>query len=183
FFVLATQNPIEMEGTYPLPEAQLDRFMFKLNVGYSALDELMTILDRTTGSATPTVQPRIDGPGILEAQQLVRSAIVAPHVQEYAARLCMSTHPEGRFALGITNQYIRVGASPRAAQALILGGKVKALCDGRYHVAYGDIAAIAKPVLRHRVVLNFEAEADRVTPDAIIENLLEGTPHAPVATA
>ncbi len=183
FVVLATQNPIEQEGTYPLPEAQLDRFLFKLVVGYSELTELMTIIDRTTGAHTPDVQSKIDGAGILKAQELVRSAIVAPHVQEYAARLTMATHPEGRFALGITNQYIRVGASPRAAQALILGGKVKALCDGRYHVAYGDIASVALPVLRHRVVLNFEAEADRVSADSIITSLLEGTPHEPVVTA
>ena len=180
FIVLATQNPIEQEGTYPLPEAQLDRFLFKLNVGYSELDELMTIIDRTTGDKTPTVAPQIDASAIMDAQELVRSAIVAPHVKEYAARLTMATHPEGRFALGITNQYIRVGASPRAAQALILGGKVKALCDGRYHVAYGDIASVAKAVLRHRIVLNFEAEADRVDPDAIVHSLLEGTPHEPI---
>ncbi len=183
FFVMATQNPIEQEGTYPLPEAQLDRFLLKLNVGYSSLDELLTIVDRTTGAITPDVSPKIDGPGILEAQRLVRNAVVAPHVKEYAARLVLATHPDGEYAPSITNRYVRCGASPRGAQALILGGKVKAVCDGRFHVSYADVTAIAHPVLRHRILLNFEAEADRIDPDHIIDELLQATPKEPMLSA
>ena len=181
FLVLATQNPIEQEGTYPLPEAQLDRFTFKLEVGYGTLDELMTILDRTTGALTPDVSPQIDGPGILEMQSLVRNVIVAPHVKQFAARLAMATHPGGEFATKAVNQYIRCGSSPRGAQALLLAAKVHALRDGRFHVAYSDIKAIALPALRHRVILNFEAEADRVNHDALVKDILERTPTEPVA--
>ncbi len=184
FLVLATQNPIEQEGTYPLPEAQMDRFIFKLVVGYSQLDDLMTILDRTTGQETPEPARVLDGPGILEAQDLVRGVIVAPHVKEYASRLVLATHPEGRFAAGgesgPTNRYIRCGASPRAAQALLLGGKVKAVTDGRYHVSYADIKSLAHQSLRHRLILNFEAEADRMNPDDIITQIMDLTPTEPV---
>ena len=180
FFVLATQNPIEQEGTYPLPEAQMDRFLFKLVVGYSNLDDLMTILDRTTGASVDEVSATIDGAGILQAQALVRHAIVAPHVKEYAARLVLATHPEGAHAPEITNRYIRVGASPRAAQALILGGKVRALTEGRFHVSYADIDLVATAALRHRLMLNFEAEADRVEPDAIVTQIMQDTPTEPV---
>ncbi|MCA3005595.1 MAG: MoxR family ATPase [Planctomycetaceae bacterium] len=181
FLVLATQNPIEQEGTYPLPEAQLDRFIFKIVVGYSQLDELMTILDRTTGSHNPEVRPILDGPRILQAQQLVRDVIVAPHVKQYAARLAMATHPGGRFAPEITNKYIRCGASPRGAQALLLGAKVRALTEGRFHVGNKDIQWIAPACLRHRVLLNFEAEADRIDADAIVRKIIESTPTEPVA--
>jgi MoxR-like ATPase len=180
FFVLATQNPIEQEGTYPLPEAQMDRFIFKINVGYSKLDELMTIMDRTTGTSNPAASKILDGVQILQAQTLIRDCIVAPHVKEYAARLVLATHPQGEFAANITNQYVRCGASPRAAQALLLGGKVKALTDGRYHVSYKDIQDVSLLALRHRVILNFEAEADRVTGDDIVKKLLETTPKEPV---
>jgi MoxR-like ATPase len=180
FFVLATQNPIEQEGTYPLPEAQLDRFIFKINVGYSKLDELMTILDRTTGTATPAATKVLDGPGILDAQNLIRDCVVAPHVKEYAARLVLATHPSGEFAPTVTNQYVRCGASPRGAQALLLGGKVRALTDGRYHVSYKDIQDVAPLALRHRVILNFEAEADRVAQDDVVRRILEATPKEPV---
>jgi MoxR-like ATPase len=183
FFVLATQNPIEQEGTYPLPEAQMDRFVFKLNVGYSKLPDLMTIVDRTTGEETPKVDAKIDGPGIVEAQHLVREAVIAPHVKEYAARLVLATHPEGEFAPEITNRYVRCGASPRGAQALVLAGKVRALTDGRFHVAPEDIEAIAKPALRHRVLLNFEAEADRVNPDDIVSEVIRATRREPVLTS
>ncbi len=187
FLVLATQNPIEQEGTYPLPEAQMDRFLFKLVVGYSQLDDLMTILDRTTGQETPTPNVVLDGQRILEAQELVRGVVVAPHVKEYVARLVLATHPEGRYAAGgsdgPTNQYIRCGASPRAAQALLLGGKVRAVVKGRYHVGYEDIKAIAHQSLRHRLILNFEAEADRIDPDDIVSQILELTPTEPVGVA
>jgi MoxR-like ATPase len=180
FFVLATQNPIEQEGTYPLPEAQLDRFIFKISVGYSKLDELMTILDRTTGSTTPEVKRILDGPAIMSAQQLIRDAIVAPHVKEYAARLVLATHPEGEHAVNATNKYVRCGASPRAAQALLLGAKVKAVTDGRFHVSFKDIADVAYLSLRHRLILNFEAEADRVSQDEIVKQILDATPKEPV---
>jgi len=184
FLVLATQNPIEQEGTYPLPEAQLDRFIFKVVVGYSQLDDLMTILDRTTGQAAAEVKAVLDGKTILEMQNLVRGVIVAPHVKEYAARLVLATHPEGTFAAGgsggPTNKYVRCGASPRAAQALMLAGKVRALVDGRYHVSFADIRVAAAMCLRHRVLLNFEAEADRIDPDAIVKQIVDLTPTEPV---
>jgi MoxR-like ATPase len=180
FFVLATQNPIEQEGTYPLPEAQLDRFIFKINVGYSKLDELMTILDRTTGTKTPDVRKMMDGPGILEAQTLIRDCIVAPHVKEYAARLVLATHPGGEHAPNVVNQYVRCGASPRAAQALLLGGKVRALTEGRFHVSYKDIQQVALLALRHRVLLNFEAEADRVSQDDLVKKIMAETRTEPV---
>ena len=184
FLVLATQNPIEQEGTYPLPEAQMDRFLFKLVVGYSQLDDLITILDRTTGQHAPAPDVVLDGQRILEAQELVRGVVVAPHVKEYVARLVLATHPEGRYAAGgsdgPTNRYIRCGASPRAAQTLLLGGKVRAVVKGRYHVGYEDIKAIAHQSLRHRLILNFEAEADRIDPDDIVTQILELTPTEPV---
>ncbi|MCL4741028.1 MAG: MoxR family ATPase [Phycisphaerales bacterium] len=180
FLVLATQNPIEQEGTYPLPEAQLDRFLFKIVVGYSQLDDLITILDRTTGQQTPQPTKIMDGPRILEAQRLVRGVVVAPHVKEYAARLVLATHPEGKHAAGgatgPTNRYVRCGASPRAAQALLLGAKVRAVTDGRYHAAYADVQHVAHMALRHRLILNFEAEADRVSADAIVDEILKLTP-------
>ncbi|MCC6677839.1 MAG: MoxR family ATPase [Phycisphaerales bacterium] len=189
FLVLATQNPIEQEGTYPLPEAQLDRFIFKITVGYSNLEDLLTILDRTTGTANPEASNVLDGPGILQAQQLVRGVVVAPHVKEYVARLVLATHPQGalsdgKFAAGgpggPTNKYIRCGASPRAAQALLLGAKVRAMIEGRYHVGYADVKSVALLSLRHRLILNFEAEADRIDPDAIVRQILELTPTEPV---
>ena len=183
FIVLATQNPIEQEGTYPLPEAQLDRFMFKIVVGYSSLKELMIVLDRTTGAETPTPRRVVDGPKILELQRLVRGVIVAPHVKEYAARLVLATHPEGEMAAGgatgPTNKYIRCGASPRAAQSLILGAKVKAVTDGRYHVSVKDIKDVAMQALRHRILLNFEAEADRMSTDSIVKQIVDLTPTEP----
>jgi MoxR-like ATPase len=179
FIVLATQNPIEQEGTYPLPEAQLDRFMFKIVVGYSQLEDLMTILDRTTGQNVGAARKILDGEKILAMQQLVRGVIVAPHVKEYVSRLVLATHPEGQFAAGgaggPTNRYIRCGASPRAAQALLLGGKVRALIDGRYHVSFRDVREVALLALRHRLLLNFEAEADRVDTDGIVRQILELT--------
>ncbi len=184
FLVLATQNPIEQEGTYPLPEAQLDRFMFKIVVGYSQLDDLMTILDRTTGAAAPEVVPMMDAQAILDSQKLIRGAIVAPHVKEYAARLVLATHPGGQFASGgaggVTNKYIRCGASPRAAQALLLGGKVKALIEGRYHVSFADIKYVAPMCLRHRILMNFEAEADRIDSDNIVKQILDATATEPI---
>jgi MoxR-like ATPase len=179
FLVLATQNPIEQEGTYPLPEAQLDRFIFKIVVGYSQMDDLLTILDRTTGTANPEAEKVLDGAAILEMQKLVRGVVVAPHVKEYVAKLVLGTHPGTQTAAGgasgVTNKYVRCGASPRGAQALLLGAKVKALVDGRCHVGYADVKSIAPMCLRHRVLLNFEAEADKMEQDAIVRQVMELT--------
>lgn len=185
FLVLATQNPIEQEGTYPLPEAQMDRFLLKIDVGYAGLEDLMEIIDRTTGAENPKANAIVDGQRILEMQELVRSVVVAPHVKQYAARLVLATHPETDTAAGgpngPTNRYVRCGVSPRGAQALILAGKVRALVDGRFHVSYDDIKDVAMSCLRHRVLLNFEAEADRVNADDLVAEILKLTPTQPTA--
>jgi MoxR-like ATPase len=178
FFVMATQNPLEQEGTYPLPEAQLDRFFFKLLVKYSDRDELKQILDRTTTGYAPNVQPVLDGPRIAAHQQLVRRVVIAPHVQDYAIRLTLATHPRGQFAVGMVNQFVRVGVSPRAAQAVTLAAKVMALLDGRFHVSFDDIKAVAVPAMRHRIILNFEGEAEGVTTDMVLEKVIAETPTA-----
>jgi MoxR-like ATPase len=176
FFVLATQNPIEQEGTYPLPEAQLDRFLFKLLVNYSSRDELRTILDRTTKNEWPKADKVMDGDTIIKYQQLVREVIVAPHVQDYAIRLAMATHPEGEFAADVTNRYIRWGSSPRGAQTLVLAAKVRALLEGRYNVSFEDLRRVYLPAMRHRVLLNFEAQAEGVESDTVLLQVLEHVP-------
>jgi MoxR-like ATPase len=176
FFVLATQNPIEQEGTYPLPEAQLDRFLFKLLVNYSSRDELRTILERTTKNEWPKAENVMDGPTIIKYQQLVREVIVAPHVQDYAIRLSMATHPEGEFAADVTNRYIRWGSSPRGAQTLVLAAKVRALLEGRYNVSFEDLRRVYLPAMRHRVLLNFEAQAEGVESDTVLLQVLEHVP-------
>jgi MoxR-like ATPase len=176
FFVMATQNPLEQEGTYPLPEAQLDRFFYKLIVQYSSRDELKQILDRTTSGAKIDIAPVLDGPRILEHQKLVQRVVIAPHVQDYAIRCTLATHPQGMFALPMTNQFLRVGASPRAAQAITLGAKVRALLDGRFNVSFQDIKDVVKPAMRHRITLNFEGEAEGVTTDAVLDEVLKETP-------
>jgi MoxR-like ATPase len=173
FFVMATQNPIEQEGTYPLPEAQLDRFFFKLLVGYSTRQELHTILDRTTAGHDPVIKPVLDGPKILEFQQLVRRVIIAPHVQDYAIRCVLATHPDGEFASSLAKQFLRFGASPRAAQSLVLGGKVRALLDGRAHVSAQDLRQVLAPALRHRILLNFEGQAEGMTTDMILNDIMD----------
>jgi MoxR-like ATPase len=176
FFVMATQNPIEQEGTYPLPEAQLDRFLYKLTVGYSDRTQLSEIITRTTTGYEPNIQSVLSAEQILAHQGLVRSVIAAPHVQDYAVRCVLSTHPEGEFATPLVNKFVRVGASPRAAQALILAGKVRALVDGRANVSMDDIRAAMPPALRHRLLLNFEGEAEGMTTDQIVENIAETLP-------
>jgi MoxR-like ATPase len=176
FFVMATQNPIEQEGTYPLPEAQLDRFFFKLEVGYSSRAELSEILDRTTAGHQPEIRRVIDAARILEYQDLVRRVVIAPHVQDYAVRMVLATHPEGELATPQVNTYLRFGASPRAAQTLVLAGKVKALLDGRSNVSVDDIRSAALPALRHRVLLNFEGEAEGKSTDEIIRNIVDTLP-------
>ncbi len=179
FFVMATQNPIEQEGTYPLPEAQLDRFLFKIVVPYSNRKELNTIVSRTTRNITDDVEPVLDGAYILKAQQLARRIVVAPHVQDYAIRLVLASHPGSQHSMAKLNKYIHVGISPRGAQALISGAKVRALMDGRYAVSFRDIHDIAPSALRHRIIRSFEAESDGITTDAIIERLLDHLPHEP----
>jgi MoxR-like ATPase len=188
FFVMATQNPIEQEGTYPLPEAQLDRFLFKLVVGYSSREELGVILDRTTRGEYPKAERVIDGETLVRMQGLAREVIVAPHVQDYAIRLALATHPEGPFAADVTNQYIRWGSSPRGVQTLVLAAKVRALLDGRYNVSFEDLRRVYLPSLRHRVLLNFEAQAEGVDADDVLLKVLDAVPEkaeekAPVAKA
>ncbi|MDZ4828764.1 MAG: AAA family ATPase [Phycisphaerae bacterium] len=175
FFVMATQNPIEQEGTYPLPEAQLDRFFFKLEVGYATRDDLVEILNRTTTGASPTIERVLDGPTILAHQNLVRRVGIAPHVQDYAVRLVLATHPQGKFAPPEVNRFFRFGASPRAAQTLVLGAKVRALLAGRDTVNPEDIRALVVPAMRHRCLLNFEAEAEGVTTAQVLQNIAETT--------
>jgi MoxR-like ATPase len=185
FFVMATQNPIEQEGTYPLPEAQLDRFFFKLVVQYSGRQEMATILDRTTRGEWPKAEKVMDGAEILKWQQLVREVLVAPPVQDYAIRLVLATHPQGEFAAADTNKFIRCGASPRGAQALVLAAKVRALLEGRYNVSFNDIREVYLPALRHRILLNFEAQAENVPSDTVLLQVLnevkEKAPDAPAA--
>jgi len=173
FFVLATQNPLEQEGTYPLPEAQLDRFFFKLLVSYSSRKELMEILDKTTSNASARIEPVMDGAKILRHQNLIRQVIISPHVQDYAVRLVLATHPAGEFASPAAKQYLRVGASPRAAQAMVLAAKVRALWDGRFHASMEDVKAAAMPALRHRIILNFEAEAAGIDADGVLAQIGE----------
>ncbi|MEZ6184274.1 MAG: AAA family ATPase [Planctomycetota bacterium] len=176
FCVLATQNPIEQEGTYPLPEAQLDRFMFKLLVHYSSRADLAEIVDRTTGKETPHPEKVMSADEISGWRELVRQVVIAPHVKDYAIRLVLATHPQGEFAADLTNRYVAFGASPRGAQALVLAGKFRALLSGRWNVSFADIKQIALPALRHRVLLNFEGEADGVDPDRVVQAILEATP-------
>ena len=173
FFVMATQNPLEMEGTYPLPEAQLDRFFFKLKVQYPSLDELDLVMERTTRSEKPSVDKVCDGTQINALEQIVRDILIAEDVRRYALQIVLGTHPETADAPELTKKYVRYGSSPRGAQALILGGKVRAILDGRYNVAREDIQAIALPSLRHRLILSFEGEAEGIDPDDIILHLLE----------
>lgn len=172
FFVMATQNPLEMEGTYPLPEAQLDRFFFKLKVKYPSLDELDLVMERTTKRDMPTVDKVCDGEQINALEQSVRDILIAEDVRRYALRIVLGTHPESEDAPELTKKYVRYGSSPRGAQALILGGKVRAILDGRYNVAREDIQAVALPSLRHRLILSFEGEAEGIDPDDIIQHLL-----------
>jgi MoxR-like ATPase len=173
FFVLATQNPIEQEGTYPLPEAQLDRFLFKLVVGYSGRQELATIIDRTTRGETIRPEKVMDGREIMRWQTLVRDVILSSHVQDYIVRLTLATHPEGELAVDITNKYVRWGSSPRGAQTLALAAKVRALLEGRYNVSFEDVRRVYLPAMRHRVLMNFEAQAEGIEPDRVLLEILE----------
>ena len=183
FFVMATQNPIEQEGVYPLPEAQLDRFFFKLRVGYSNRAELAEILRRTTAGTSEELRRVVDADRILRHQRLVRRVAIADHVQDYAVRMVLASHPGGEFATPQVNKFVRIGSSPRAAQALVLGAKCRALIAGRPTVAVEDIKAIALPALRHRIILNFEGDAEGLTSDQIVENIASTLPtQAPAAS-
>jgi MoxR-like ATPase len=173
FFVLATQNPIEMEGTYPLPEAQLDRFLLKLRVRYPALDELTEIIERTTHAREVAVQRVMTGPQVMGFRDLVREVPIAGHVRELASLIVLATHPHWERAPDVTRRYVRYGASPRGAQALVLGAKVRALADGRYNVSVEDLRALALPALRHRLILNFEGEAEGVDVDRLVGQLVD----------
>ena len=178
FFVLATQNPLEMEGTYPLPEAQLDRFFFKLKVGFPDRDSLHTILDRTTSDDVPHPEPVISKERVMSMRDLIRRVPLARNVQDYAIRVLQATHPESDVATELTTKYVRYGGSPRGVQAMILAAKTRALLESRYAVAIDDIRHIAASALRHRIILNFEGEAEGIDPDQIISDILENTPDA-----
>jgi MoxR-like ATPase len=173
FFVLATQNPLEMEGTYPLPEAQLDRFLFKVLVPFPSEDDLVTIVDRTTGADAPRARKVTTAAEIVEMQRLARAVPIAPHVTAYAVSILAATHPDQPRAPQLVREYVRYGASPRGAQALVAAGKIFALLDGRFNVSIDDIRAAALPSLRHRIILNFEGEAEGITTEAAVRTILD----------
>ncbi|MCI0490269.1 MAG: MoxR family ATPase [Blastocatellia bacterium] len=176
FFVMATQNPLEMEGTYPLPEAQLDRFIYKLIINYPARAELIEVLRRTTSEETPHAERVVSPEDLSEMQRLVREVIIAPHVEELAADLLLRTHPGNEEAPASVQSFVRFGASPRGAQAMVLTAKARALLAGRYNVSTSDILAVARPSLRHRIILNFEGEAEGLTTDSILDDVLQSLP-------
>jgi MoxR-like ATPase len=171
FFVLATQNPIEMEGTYPLPEAQLDRFMFKLNVTFPKMDELAEIIEATTGQKSSRANKVTDGNSLVALGQFARQVPAASHVTRFAAALISATHPDGDGATDFVKRYVRYGASPRGAQSLLLGGRVLALLNGRFNVSIDDLKSLAPAALRHRILLNFEGQAEGVKIDDIINDV------------
>jgi MoxR-like ATPase len=180
FFVLATQNPIEMEGTYPLPEAQLDRFLFKLRVRYPAIEELNEIVDRTTQPRAVAVARVMTGLQVLTLRELIREVPIASQVRELASTVVMATHPQWEHAPEVTRRFVRYGASPRGAQALVLGAKVRALTEGRFNVSIDDLRALATPALRHRIILNFEGEAEGVDVDNLIGQIVDAAEAATV---
>ena len=174
FMVLATQNPIEMEGTYPLPEAQLDRFLLKLNAAYPSAEELLQIIDRATGEQLPAVTAMMNAAELIELRELVRSVVIARHVKEYAVRLVLATHPDS--AAPLSQRYVRHGASPRGLLSMILMAKALALFDGRLNVSFDDLKAAAPPTLRHRILLNFEGEAEGIAVEDLITEIIRDTP-------
>ncbi|MBA3641357.1 MAG: MoxR family ATPase, partial [Acidobacteria bacterium] len=176
FFVLATQNPIELEGTYPLPEAQLDRFMFNIVMTYLTEDEEVRVVTTITGLATAPPARVFNGQDILDIQQLVRQVMVAEEVARYAVRLVDASRPGRQSDHSFVRDWVKWGAGLRASQSLILAGKARALLNNRYHVSVADIQALARPVLRHRIIPNFYAESERITADNLVERLLEAVP-------
>jgi len=183
FFVMATQNPIDQEGTYPLPEAQLDRFFFKLLVGYPSAEELTEVLTRTTTGGRVQVEKITEHGTLVELMKLVREVPVASHVKDYAVRLVLASHPRTDTAAPISTQYLRFGSSPRGAQTMVLAAKVRALTQGRFNASFDDIEAVAAAALRHRLILNFEAEAEGITTDHILAQLLRDVPRDAAAVA
>jgi MoxR-like ATPase len=175
FFVMATQNPIEMEGTYPLPEAQLDRFFFKVTVGFPSLEELEAIVDRTTGAKAARAEKVISRDELLAMRELVREVPVAPEVRNFAMRLVLATHPGSPHATEMVRKYVRYGASPRGAQTLMLAAKASGMLDGRYHAGFADVKQAVLPGLRHRIILNFEGEAEGVKADDVLREIVEKT--------
>jgi MoxR-like ATPase len=173
FFAMATQNPLEMEGTYPLPEAQIDRFFFKLLLRFPGGAEIEQILDRTTEADEPRARAVIDGARVLAMGRLARQVPIAAEVRRYAVAVVLATHPDQPQAPALTRRFVRYGASPRGAQAIILAAKIRALLDQRYHVAREDVRAVAHPALRHRIILNFEGQAESVRPDQVIDDILK----------
>jgi MoxR-like ATPase len=178
YFVLATQNPLEMEGTYPLPEAQLDRFFFKLESPFPSREELHAIIERTTTDQETRASTVLTREQILAMQKFVRTVAVAHHVQDYAVRVLQATHPEFSEATPKVRRFVRTGASPRGAQAMLLGAKVRALLEGRFAASIDDVAQVARPALRHRLLLSFEGEAEGIRPDEIIDEILKVVPQA-----
>jgi MoxR-like ATPase len=178
FIVLATQNPIEMEGTYPLPEAQLDRFFFKLKVEYPGHDDLLSIVDRTTSGVLPVLERTLAAPEVVEFQDLIRAVPASRPVMDYAVRLVYATHPDREDAIDEVRRFVRYGSSPRGAQSLILAAKVYALLDNRFTVSFDDIRRAALPSLRHRLILSFQGEAEGVDPDSIVERVVDSTSEA-----
>jgi len=176
FFVLATQNPIELEGTYPLPEAQLDRFMFNVVIRYLSEDDEVTVVTQTTGADRPAPSRVLSGPDILQFQELSRQVVIAEEIARYTVRLVSASRPGAAGAPEFIDKWVKWGAGLRGSQALVRGGKARALIHGRYHVAIKDIQALAKPILRHRIMTNFYAESERVNSDAIIDKLIETVP-------
>ncbi len=176
FFVLATQNPIELEGTYPLPEAQLDRFMFNVVIKYLSEDDEVTVVTQTTGAERPAPARVLTGPDILQFQELARQVVIAEEIARYTVRLVAASRPGAPGAPEFIDKWVKWGAGLRGSQALVRGGKARALIHGRYHVSIKDIQALAKPILRHRVMTNFYAESERITPDTIVDRLLETVP-------
>lgn len=176
FMVLATQNPIEMEGTYPLPEAQIDRFFFKLKIDFPGHEELRQIVDKTTQEEQAGLQHILTSESILKMRKLVRQVPVAEHVKNYAIRIVLATHPKDKYATESVKNYVMFGASPRGAQSLVMAGKALALLDGRYNVSRDDIRAIARPALRHRMVLNIKGEAEGLDTDRVIEEIINSMP-------
>ena len=173
FMVLATQNPIEMEGTYPLPEAQIDRFFFKLKIRYPSKDHLIEIIDKTTEDYQPEFSPVIGADEILEMKRVIKHVPIATHVKDYAIRLVMASHPDNENATEKIKEYVQYGASPRGVQSLVLAGKVGALLEGRFNVSVEDIRSVAKPALRHRMVLNIKGEAEGLDEDLLIDEIIE----------
>ena len=176
FIVLATQNPLEMEGTYPLPEAQVDRFFFKLKIGYPTSDQLLEIIDKTTEEAQPVLSHTVGAASILEMKSLVREVPMASHVKDFVVRMVMASHPQEKNSVPKARQYVRYGASPRGVQSLVLAGKVMALLEDRFNVSLDDIRAVAKPALRHRIILNLRGEAEGIDPDEIVEEIINTLP-------